>query len=533
MMKNMGVTMLRKLIKKPVFCVLAMTFLLIGCSRSEVTPFPTQTEAEQAIMPTAASDATVLATPIPSTQAVAAGESETASPLAETPTPANTLPPATPTLPDISPAPAGTAIPVAGIEVYDLTGAGQAADAGAYWIRRNALPWSAIEPAEGERNWGSVAGLEAEMQAISPRGMQTILIVQYTPAWAQAAQGYACGPILPEKLNAFAAFMHDVVARYSVPPYNVKYFELGNEPDVPLGLVAGDSQFGCWYDPADLAHNADDYANMLKAVYPQVKAANPEAQVLIGGLLMDCDPLNPPQLSDGTLIDCTVSRFMEFILQNGGTNSFDGVSFHAYDYYYGALGQYGNPNWHSSWDTTGPITSAKARYLRTLLDFYNRPDAYLLNTETALLCGKTGEEESCLADDFVQTKASYIVQSYTVARAEYLLGNIWYSISGWRASGLVDGAGQPLPAYQAFRFNAQMLNGTAYVGKIADLEGVAAYEFQQAGRRVWVIWSADGNEHTVELSATPSAAYDMTGNSLTPAQTWTVNLLPVYLEWQE
>jgi hypothetical protein len=499
-------------------------FLLAACSPSVITP-PVVNETSTA----------QLATSLPASVTLT---SATETPvlmqnLQATPAPTNTPLPTETLLPSSTPTLAPTALPVAGIEVYDLNGINQAHAAGAYWIRRNALPWSAIESAEGERNWGAVVSLEQEMQTIAEQGMETILIIQYAPSWAQAALGNACGPIRAEKLETFGAFMYDVVARYSQPPYNVKFYELGNEPDVPLGWVPGDSQFGCWIDLSDPTYNGDDYANMLKVVYPQVKAANPDAQVLIGGLLMDCDPLNPPQLQDGSLKDCSITRFFEMILQSGGAEYFDGVSFHAYDYYSGVLGQYSNPNWHSVWNTTGPVLIAKARYLRALLDVYHRPDAYLLNTETALLCGRDGSEAPCQTEDHLQTKTSYVVQANTVAQAEYLIGNIWYSISGWRGSGLVDGAGQPLPTYQAVRFNAQMLTGMNYTGAVTQFDGVAAYEFLLAGRRLWVAWSRDGGEHTIHLSSTPTAAYDMQGNALVPIQDWPITIMPVYLEWQE
>jgi hypothetical protein len=406
-------------------------------------------------------------------------------------------------------------------------------DAGVYWIRRNALRWDVIEPIEGERNWAAVATLEQEMVAIAEQGMEMILIIHYTPYWARALPGYGCGPVATEKLEAFGAFMRDVVARYSQPPYSVQYYEMGNEPDVPYQFVAGDSQFGCWIDMEAPLLNAGAYADMLKAVYPQVKAANAEAQVLVGGLLLDCDPHDPPQNADGSLKDCSPSRFLEYILQVGAADAFDGVSFHAYDYYGGASGIFGNGNWHSAWNTTGPALAAKARYLRALLDYYNRPDAYLINTETALICGRSGSEAPCITDEFAQTKASYAVQSYAMALAEGLLGNVWYSINGWRASGLVNRGGEPLPVYQAIRFQGQLLNDLGFVGRLTPAEGVTGYEFRRDGRRVWLLWTQDDQEHLLALPSAPLAAYDMLGNALPPVAEWLVTPWPVYLEWQE
>jgi hypothetical protein len=83
--------------------------------------------------------------------------------------------------------------------------------------------------------------------------------------------------------------MHDLVARYSVPPYNVKYWELWNEPDVDpalAGLIGGDIPFGCWGDSTDPYYGGGYYAEMLKAVYPRIKAADPQAQVARGRIAL-------------------------------------------------------------------------------------------------------------------------------------------------------------------------------------------------------------------------------------------------------
>ena len=85
---------------------------------------------------------------------------------------------------------------------------------------------------------------------------------------------------------------------------------------------------------------------------------------------MDCDPVNPPEITkdSGQLRDCTSSKFLEGILEAGAGDSFDGVSFHAYDYYYGDLGVYGNEGWHSAATTTGPVLIAKSRFYKVIFD---------------------------------------------------------------------------------------------------------------------------------------------------------------------
>ena len=116
---------------------------------------------------------------------------------------------------------------VFGAEMDQITqarGLNQLVAANATWTRRNALIWSSVESTEGARDWNAVASLESELQAASANGLQVILEVRSTPEWARkiAGSGSSCGPIRADKLAAFGAFMHDLVARYSAPPYNIK-----------------------------------------------------------------------------------------------------------------------------------------------------------------------------------------------------------------------------------------------------------------------------------------------------------------------
>lgn len=69
-----------------------------------------------------------------------------------------------------------------------------------------------------------------------------------------------------------------------------------------------------------------DYAEMLKVAYPSIKQADPNAQVMVGGLLLDCNPNTgcPNERS---------TNFLAGVLQN------DGGSYHASDYYFGAVWQ--------------------------------------------------------------------------------------------------------------------------------------------------------------------------------------------------
>lgn len=439
---------------------------------------------------------------------------------------------------------------VFGVEMTSIeesAGLGEVAQAGASWIRLNGLRWSDIEPVEGQRNWSAVAGLEQQLLQAAEKNLQVILVVRQAPEWARKFPVASCGPVKESKLGALANFMADLAARYGAPPYHVKYWEIWNEPDVVPELalqISGTDPFGCWGDSSDTYYGGGYYAAMLKAIYPRLKAADPEARVIIGGLLLSC---NPATGGCSNAQDVHASKFFEGILANDGGQYFDGVGYHNYDYFViGKTGAYTSPKWSSAWNTTGPASIAKARFLNELMVDYGVTGKYLINTETALLCGGFADPPGGAGCDaspdspYELTKAYYVVQSYASAIAEGLRGNVWYHVTGWRNSGLLYDDLSPRPAFTAFQIARNTLNDAAFLGEVTSLDtgGVAnvkGYKFRRHnGRQVWVLWSLDGQSHTIRLAEAPREVRDAFGNapaSLADAAELVVTLEPVYVEW--
>jgi hypothetical protein len=396
------------------------------------------------------------------------------------------------------------------------------ASAGSTWTRWSQLWWPDFELTKGSVSQAALTALDVQLSSASALDMQVILSVKGTPAWAQARPPYACGPIKEEEFASFGGFVQTLVSRYSVAPYNVKYWEIGNEPDIaPPDAFPPDSPYGCWGDASDDYYGGGHYGNMLKVVYPAIKAADPQSQVLVGGLLLDCDP---------AVSDCKDGRekpslFLEGILHAGGGEYFDGVSFHGYDYYSGTVGSYYNPNWQSAWNTTGPVGIAKAHFLEGVLSAHGVTGKFLMNTEAAILC------PSCSSDaTFETTKAYYVAQAYATAIAEGWRANLWYSVLGWRNSGLLNADLSPKPAYDAFRAARGELRDAQLVREIVDYVGVKGYAFDRGDRQLWMLWSMDGSDHEVLLPFTPRAAFDVLGGSVAVSSTMMVTLAPVYLE---
>lgn len=524
----------------PIFMCLMLTITVLvmgGCSwtpqlHQTQTLQPTSSNAPKQKVPQAIIPTKIIS--LPESQKTDPGKNNPPNPTptigdAGDPTPAPTATP----LPQPTPTSAPSE-PFAGVEIEWKGFTQLVSELGPHWIRMNGLLWYAIEAEQGLINWSEASQLEENLVQVSAAGMETILIVRGVPVWAQQIPDNRCGPISAEFLDDYAAFLTEAVKRYKEPPFNVKYWELGNEPDVDPNQISPDNPFGCWGDARDLEYfGGGYYAQVLKAAYPAIKAVDPAAQVLVGGLLMDCDPVQPPEKSPGSgdLKNCTSSRYLEGILNSGGGLYFDGVSFHAYDYYQGAEGNYSNGNWHSAWNTTGPVLAAKADYIHSLLVSYGFPQKFLINTETALLCGRDGSEPDCHTDIFNKTKAYYIIQSSAMALAEGLKANIWYSMEGWRGSSLVDRSGQTLLVYQAYQFVIQMLSGASYSSAISDVPGIAGYEFKQGEQVIWVVWSIDGNTHQLEIPGSATGFYDSFGNQVSVEGALPVTLAPVYIVW--
>ena len=135
---------------------------------------------------------------------------------------------------------------------------------------------------------------------------------------------------------------------------------------------------------------------MLKVVHPAIKSADPEAQVITGGVLLECDPRiqqaiksqcelagHPPSHND-------YARFFEGILETGAGDYFDGIGFHSYEFYpeqslNPTFGQYYSKDWNTSWNTTGPVLIAKTQYIASLLQQYGVSGKDLYSTESAVI----------------------------------------------------------------------------------------------------------------------------------------------------
>lgn len=387
-----------------------------------------------------------------------------------------------------------------------------AAQSGIGWTRYNQYRWDAVESSAGERNWAGQAEAERRIAQMSAAGLTPIMVIHGTPAWAQAEAGYSCGAIAEEDLAAFGDFMFDVVSRFSQPPYNVEHYEFYDKPDIDPSLVLEDSAFGCWGDEDDTDYyGGAAYGSMLAAVYPRIKAANPKAQVLTGGLLLNCDyhyTYDPTR-------DCLPAKFLAGILSTGA-EAFDIVAYQAY-----SLRTEDRVDWERNyylWQHRGGTVLGKLDFIRDEFQSADVPMKDVFLTEAALACwmegGCASYEEALLAD-----QANYVMRLYPRAQANGIEAVLWSTFSGpgWRDTGILDAQQNPRPAYRTFQLLGRLFATSSYTTSTISNDGdMEAYTYTNNtdGSISTIYFSNSSATYTVAIPEGNARLFDKLGNEL-------------------
>lgn len=365
------------------------------------------------------------------------------------------------------------------------------------WIRLNTVSWRAVQPTpERDYHWSALVGFEQELQAATEAGLTPIVVVDDHPRWATIHPS-SCSAIQAEYFDDFAAFMEELVNRYKEAPYNVHYWELGNEPDVDPALLGfADSPFGCWGDASDPYYGGEHYGEMLKVVTPAIKQADPTATVLNGGLL-----LASPQTT--TAGHGRPEKFLEGILRAGAAPYFDMLAYHGHSSYDGTQRDYSGPN-IDSWSEYGGMAIGKPAFLREVLQQYNVTKPLFYN-EVSLGC--PAQNERLCTDPpvaFYEAKADHLVR--TIIRSLYVEveGIIWYTLNGpgWRNGGLLDAQQQSRSSYMAYRHLITRLSLTIDPPTQVNYgDGIEAYRFTRGDHVIDVLWSVDGQPYQITVPA--------------------------------
>lgn len=275
-------------------------------------------------------------------------------------------------------------------------------DSGANWIRCN-IPWKDIEPTDTtpeNYNWGLV---QRAVGANRDARYNQIITLEHAPAWFS---GGSDGPPLPgQSLDDLAEFMAAVAERYDGDGYKdgwkhpvINHFELYNEPD----------SIGRW------GNVPEQYAEMLSVVYPAIKAANPNAQILFGGVAMDWFVDIDPQIADDAGVGVPgffVRSFVNDVLAAGGGSYFDIMNIHQYP-------QYG-PEWTTD---KGVGLKEKVEAVRQTMATYGL-DKPVMITESG-----TNSNPTAVRPASEEIQARYLVALYTQVYAADVSTMIWFSM---------------------------------------------------------------------------------------------------------
>jgi polysaccharide biosynthesis protein PslG len=176
---------------------------------------------------------------------------------------------------------------------------------GAPWIVEY-FPWAYLEPRRGQYNWNHT---DLVIEHANRQGLTVIARLGYVPEWARPKD---TTPLYldEERFVDFGEFAAEFVRRYAG---QIDYVQIWNEPNLAL-------EWG--YEEVV----PEKYVEMLRVVYPMIKAANPEVQVLAGALA----PTLAPPGSEWGMNDL---EYLQRMYDAGAADYFDALAIHAYGWY--------------------------------------------------------------------------------------------------------------------------------------------------------------------------------------------------------
>ncbi|HLY28198.1 MAG TPA: beta-galactosidase, partial [Aggregatilineales bacterium] len=181
------------------------------------------------------------------------------------------------------------------------------------WVRMN-WAWKDLQPHDGPFDY---THLDDVVRIAAKHHIQVLPILMAVPAWSSTApdqlkaQRGDLSPVdryRPKNLSDWLRYVQNVVEHYSgthgtLDTSAIHYWEVWNEPNI--------AEF---WPPTP---SAADYLVLLKATYNTIKAVDPTAKVVLGGLA------NGGLNADG-------SNYLQALYDLGAAPYFDIVSIHIY-----------------------------------------------------------------------------------------------------------------------------------------------------------------------------------------------------------
>jgi hypothetical protein len=319
-------------------------------------------------------------------------------------------------------------------------------------------------------------------------------------------------------MTRWTDFIDAVVTRYSGPPYNIKYWEIYNEPDDVSGTW-GELDCSGDYELRAFGDHPDEYVAHLQAAYNTIKAIDPDAVVMMGAIAHDWF------VPDGGVF---VESFFDDILSLGAADYFDVANFHYY------------PHLKDRWETqTGlPGVRAKTAAIQAIMAA-NNVDKPIICTELGISSGGPPPHWPSETED---SQAAELIREFTQSIAAGNKVSIWYNMADYGYDdfyaefGLLDVPGYaPKLAVDAYTTLAGALPGFEYVRPLGatemgatNMEGYLFWD-QPGGEALYILWSADGSAQTLTLPPGVTAVIDKFGNPVTYSSTLDIDEQPVLI----
>ena len=322
---------------------------------------------------------------------------------------------------------------------------------------RDEVAWAAVERVRGELVMPE--RFDTYVRQASARGVNVLLILDYAnPLYDDGDR-----PRSPEAIEGFCRYSEFVVRHFGDA---VRLYEIWNEWDIGIGLPQRHRKGG----------SSEDYFNLLKAVYPRIKAADPGVTVIAGA-----------STSGGVK-----KGWLEGIVKLGALDYCDGISIHSYNY-------------NDEFPRRGPEACATwMTSVQTMLRRYNDgTDVPFYVTEMGWPTHVTkGGTDS-------QLSASYLARLYLLARTLSSFEGLWwydFQDDGWSPQDNEDNFGlvrpdlTPKPGYHVLADLAPLVSQGRFVARVrTDDENLYILHLAHAGEDCWVLWSADDQDRQVIL----------------------------------
>jgi hypothetical protein len=330
------------------------------------------------------------------------------------------------------------------------------------------------------------------------QGFRPIVGIHTTPAWARVSQlpNDACMPptdndtIKDFTKRLVTDFKSSSIGGFSVP---VTYWQIWNEPDSTNHAGGG---IGCFGDPSKLSFGGQDYGKMLIVAAQGIKEADPNAKVVMGGLVLDC-------------MTCASASFLDGILQVGAGAWFDFVDYHAYAWWSGTANDWDVTNSASPWYSSGGDLIGKAKFIRTKLSNYGLSKPVFLG-ETGLICAKPDPQHpgAFLPCDgpptqFLQDQANHVIRVYTRALVNGLSAANWYTLGkgDFLNTDLLNADLTNRLGYTAIQNLTGKLTGAVYANNFSS-SPYESYRFCLGSSEYQITWT--NNSATARLPIPPN-----------------------------